>query len=126
MGLDNGIILETKEPPLKGGFRELKYEIKDAPVNEFEIIYWRKQWDLRNKIVYEIFDGESENGMHTLNSRKISEIIEEIKGFIANNEKEPEFYVDGWLQDIANLISLQGYMTNYPDNIIRCYFYDSY
>ncbi len=57
MGLDNGIILHskymTKAAERPAGVTSLGAdEINGEPVWDYEICYWRKCWNIRNKVAY--------------------------------------------------------------------------
>ena len=106
MGLDNGIILNiavsVPEP-----------EQLDFP-KEVEICYWRKDWELRNRIMYRCGFDEDGGGEYTLTIENINTIISILQ------ELSPLHFSE----DIESLQWLIKYITINPD--AEAIFYDSY
>lgn len=105
MGLDNGIILNTTD---------FVPEQLDFP-EEVEICYWRKEWELRNKIMDKCgFDEDDSCGEYTLTIENINTIISILQ----------EMSASYFSNDIESLKWLVKYITNNPD--VEAIFYDSY
>lgn len=104
MGLDNGIILNTTD---------FVPEQLDSP-EEVEICYWRKDWELRNRIMDKCDFDENDCGEYTLTIDNINTIISILQ------ELSPSHFSE----DIESLKWLIKYITNNPD--AEAIFYDSY
>lgn len=104
MGLDNGIILKTAvSVPEQLDFPE-----------EVEICYWRKDWELRNRIMDRCGFDEDGGGEYTLTIENINTIIS-----ILQEMSALEFS-----KEIESLKWVVKYITNNPD--AEVFFYDSY
>lgn len=105
MGLDNGIILNTTY---------FVPEQLDFP-EEVEICYWRKEWELRNKIMDKCgFDEDDACGEYTLTIENINTIISILQ------ELSPSHFS----KEIESLKWVVKYITKNPD--AEVFFYDSY
>lgn len=139
MGLDNGIILETNKPiryfPWFADFELIKEE-STAEKYVYELAYWRKCWGLR-ECIFQITDTPIDSDQYEYNFQK-EEIKQVIKLLLEVNNKED------W-QDMSNIWDYEDdnvgkmlffqigtlmwayeWMNKRPQDIIRCYFYDSY
>ena len=125
MGLDNGICVKSDQRKIT---REMlpteieycwdeKYDTESGP----EILYWRKNWDLRN--------ADYEYRINTVD--QVFEIIK-IINFYTNKEIwedsdtiwEYEDYLPVLRQNIINLTLIASFMKDNPD--VYLIFYDSY
>ena len=142
MGLDNGIILETKVPiRYKPWFTE--FELTDEGVDNkgnkfycYDLTYWRKCWGLRAEI-FEAIGVKKENEIYEYNLD-----LEEIKSIIkilfkVNNPYKWDALSGIWdyedstigkmiFYQIGTLMWTYEWWNKRPQDIIRCYFYDSY
>lgn len=140
MGLDNGIVIRSSRRSITRDIlpKELEYPFEtDYIANEVEIIYWRKNWNLRNaildsNIIKPINLNEYEFGIDT--PAQVFEIIKIIVSFM-NKETwedndygstiwEYEEYLPILQRDVINLAIIASFMENNPD--IYLVFYDSY
>lgn len=136
MGLDNGVVVRSSKRPVIRDIlpKELIYPFeKEYIAGEVEIVYWRKNWGLRDKVV-ETFplcdDGNWEYIIET--SQQVFELIRIIVSFM-NKETWEEDSDSIWdydeilpilQRDIINLAIIAAFMKNNPD--IYLIFYDSY
>ena len=135
MGLDSGIIVKsthrkiTREilPP------EIKYPFSNDFNEEVEILYWRKNWGLRNVIVnYLPRYGNSDWEYIIESPHQIFDLIKIIVSFMDKDfwDKEGDsiWEYDEILprlqQDIINLAIMAAFMKNNPD--VYLIYYDSY
>ena len=137
MGLDNGVVVKscrraiTREMLPEG----LVYpwdENLDSP-DAVEILYWRKNWGLRNKVVgtFPLYnDSDWEHVIET--PQQVFELIKIIVSFM-NKETWEEDGDSIWdydeilptlQRDIINLAIIASFMKNNPD--VYLIFYDSY
>lgn len=142
MGLDNGIILETKVPiKYKPWFTEFELTDKgvDAKGNKFycyDLAYWRKCWGLRAEI-FEAICVKKDNEIYeyNLDLEKIKSIIKIL--FTVNNPYKWNALSGIWdyednaigkmvFYQIGTLLWTYEWLNKRPQDIIRCYFYDSY
>lgn len=142
MGLDNGIILETKVPiRYKPWFTE--FELTDEGVDDkdnkfycYDLAYWRKCYGLR-KCIFEVADISEDDTKieYEIHKHEIRTIIELL--FKINNKEEwanmetiwdyEESQMDRILfRQIGTLLWTYEWWNKRPQDIIRCYFYDSY
>jgi len=138
MGLDNGIIARSNHRKIT---REILPEGMVYPLDEkfdnqdggVEILYWRKNWGLRNKVV-NIFPIYKDTGYDYLieTPQQVFELIRIIVSFM-NKETWEEDGDSIWnydeilpilQQDIINLALIASFMKNNPD--VYLLFYDSY
>ena len=136
MGLDNGVILRSNHRKITRKMlpEEMVYpwdEKFDDQEGGVEILYWRKNWGLRNIVVntfpaYETYDYIIET------PKQVFELIQIIVSFM-NKEKWEEDGDSIWdydemlpilQQNIINLALAAAFMKNNPD--VYLIFYDSY
>ena len=140
MGLDNGVVVRSSKRPVIRDMlpKELIYPFeKEYIAGEVEIIYWRKNWNLRNAIlnsnaVNSISTNEYEFSIDT--PAQVFELIKIIVSFMNKDTWEDDDYgstiwdYDEILpilqRDIINLAIIASFMKNNPD--IYLIFYDSY
>lgn len=140
MGLDNGVVVRSSKRPVIRDMlpKELIYPFeKEYIAGEVEIIYWRKNWNLRNTIlnsnaVNSISTNEYEFSIDT--PAQVFEFIKIIVSFMNKDTWEDDEYgstiweYDEILpilqRDIINLAIIASFMKNNPD--IYLIFYDSY
>ena len=137
IGLDNGIDVKSRRRAIT---REMLPEGLVYPWDEkfdgpdtVEILYWRKSWGLRNKVVetFPLCDGSDwEYAIET--SQQVFELIKIIVSFM-NKETWEEDGDSIWdydeilpilQRDITNLAIIAAFMKNNPD--VYLVFYDSY
>ena len=137
MGLDNGFYVKSNKRQIT---REMlptgiKYPFDTDYNNEVEILYWRKNWGLRNRIMatfdwyklpVEQYKFEIDNPMQVLT------VIEIIASFL-NEEKWEDEGNSIWnyeqvrpvlIQNIINFAAIHTFMCENPDVYLE--FYDSY
>ena len=137
MGLDNGFYVKSNKRTIS---REMLPNIIDYPFdtdynNEVEIVYWRKNWGLRNRLMatfdwyklpVEQYKFEIDNPMQVLT------VIEIIASFLDEEKWEDEgnsiwSYTEirpVLIQNIINLALIHAFMCENPDVFLE--FYDSY
>ena len=130
MGLDNGIVVKKSRLADKI-FKDEKRFYYFTIAQEYEIVYWRKCWNIRTAvrdITGVFFDNDAQIAL------SIDDIIKLIK-YLKNLNKDSwedggysiwtwEEYKDKIKQDIKNLKYLLRYMKKYPE--LEVWFYDSY
>ena len=136
MGLDNGFIVKSKDHKLKR--KELPSVInypyeEDTHKGEIHIIYWRKNWGLREEVLRIISHNEKEKYKYKIKDvNEIRKIIDVIAHYL-----DPEVWEDygrsiwtfdearmSLTYDIINLSAIATYMEQHPD--VYLVFYDSY
>lgn len=142
MGLDNGIILETKVPiRYRPWFTE--FELTDEGVDDkgnkfycYDLTYWRKCWGLRQEIFEAIGEKvDDETYEYNLGLEELKNIIKVL--FTVNNpykwnalsgiwEYENRTIGKALTYQIGTLMWTYEWWNKRPQDIIRCYFYDSY
>ena len=136
MGLDNGIFVRSNRRTITRDIlpEELEYPFnRDYCQEEAEILYWRKNWGLRN-VVVNTFPNEDENNYRYLieTPQQVFELIKIIVSFM-NQEKWEEDGDSIWdydeilpilQQNVINLAIIAAFMKNNPD--VYLIFYDSY
>ena len=134
MGLDNGVEVKSRHRLITRAMlpSEIIYPF-DFGDNDTEILYWRKNWGLRDKVVetFPLCDGSDwEYIIET--SQQVFELIRIIISFM-NKEKWEEDGDSIWdydeilpilQRDIVNLAIIASFMKNNPD--VYLIFYDSY
>lgn len=135
MGLDNGFVVVsnkrkiTREDLPKGIVYPFNYDYESAP----EIVYWRKNWGLRNAVLDSIGNQGRDNYHFEISTpEQILKIVHIIFSFMDEKVWEDEG-LSIWLydevkprleQDIINLILMIPFMKENPDVYLE--FYDSY
>ena len=129
MGLDNGIVVKNVNKKDVPNFVILPPDYRTD--NEFEIVYWRKCWGIRNIILDTLHGYDSD--YTSIDAEDIPAIIRQLYKFCSkeywdeNAESIWEFEeaIDTMvIQAIINLKWLYSYMLEHPE--VTCYFYDSY
>ena len=135
MGLDNGIRLYTKheinfneEPHYIGKF----VNIFRAGVYEYDICYWRKCWDVRERIINILNVGQGGGAYEIDTPEQVIAIREALIDFLRQPEEwrdsiwEINEMLDTLGQQIINLTWLVDYMTKHRNEYVVVEFYDSY
>jgi len=136
MGLDNGVIVRSTHRKLTRAMlpEELIYPFdKDYGDDGIEILYWRKNWGLRDKVIETFPLCDDSNWEHIIEtSQQIFELIKIIVSFM-NKETWEEDGDSIWdydeilpilQRDVMNLAIIASFMKNNPD--VYLIFYDSY
>ena len=137
MGLDNGIYVKSNK-------RQITREILPAGIdypfendynNEVEIVYWRKNWGLRNAVMNYFgwrLASEEQYKFEIEKPEQVLNFIEIIASFLDENrwENEGDSIWDYneirhvLIQNIINLAMIYTFMLDNPDVYLE--FYDSY
>ena len=137
MGLDNGFYVKSNKRQIT---REILPNIINYPFdndynNEVEIVYWRKNWGLRNAIMSHfgwLTAPEDQYKFEIDSPKQVLSIIEIIASFL-NEEKWEDEGNSIWnyeqvrpvlLQNIINFAAIHIFMCENPDVYLE--FYDSY
>ena len=132
MGLDNGIVLRTKKPLIDIEVPAFIKVEKDFTNNEIEICYWRKCWNIREK-VFEAIGEHDENAYEfEIRSTTLNKIIESLTNFLTLKEEwnteesiwDFEEMIPVLTQNLLNLGWLRNYLAE--DHMSYAIFYDSY
>lgn len=131
MGLDNGIVV-TKSKIADKIFKNKKRFYYYECAKEYEIVYWRKCWNLRTavkNITGVFFDNDAQIA---LSMDDIAKLIKYLKNLNEKNWENGGYsiwtwkeYKDNIKQDIKNLKYLLRYMKKYYPEL-EVWFYDSY
>lgn len=135
MGLDNGIIARSNRRKITRKMlpEEMVYpwdEKFDSPEGGVEILYWRKNWGLRNVVINTFPSEDDDYFIET--PQQVFELIRIIVSFM-NKEKWEEDGDSIWdydeilpilQQNIINLALIASFMKNNSD--VYLLFYDSY
>lgn len=138
MGLDNGIYVKSNIRKITREMlpKELSYVWNDANEENFyytEILYWRKNWGLRNEVVHTFSHNKDDEYEYCLNT--VNDVFKLIRIIISFMDKEKwdnegqsiweyKEALPGLQNDIINLCIIAAFMKNNPD--IYLIFYDSY
>lgn len=135
MGLDNGVIVRSTHRKLTRAIlpEELIYPFdKDYGDDGIEILYWRKNWGLRNTVVHTFPTDDSDYYYLIETPQQVFELIRIIVYFM-NKETWEEDGDSIWdydeilpilQQNVINLAIIASFMKNNPD--VYLVFYDSY
>ena len=137
MGLDNGIVVKSDKrkitrddlPP------EILYPFDEDYNDNPEILYWRKNWGLRDSIVHylEAIDNKVQEGTYLIRTYyEIFDIVDIIFHFLdkkvwdeeGESIWEYEEVKERLQDDIVNLVLIISFMKENPDIYLE--FYDSY
>ena len=131
MGLDNGICVKRNEKSMDI-YNKLKRFEKDWEKKygyDFEVIYFRKCWNVR-ALIFNCLGGGEDNGYTTIEREDIPKIITALKSLNADNWDEDGGSIWEWKEQkpwikeyIKNLEYLYKLMDKYDLDV---YFYDSY
>ena len=127
MGLENGIILEMNTKiKYQPWFCSLELDKYDEKNNFYQYLvdFWCSGYELRMKIFEALHISSEGGGEFVLGYEDILRIINVIK----NESKYNGYFEDKcfFWHTIDNLYWVYEYMIKRPQDIIRCYFYDSY
>ena len=132
MGLDNGIEVKSRQRTITREMlpAEIKYPNN---YNDTEILYWRKNWGLRNRVVDTFPNDDEHDWCYIIDTpAQVFEFIKIIVQFM-NKETWEEDGDSIWeyeeilpilRRDIMNLAIIAAFMENNPDVYLE--FYDSY
>lgn len=136
MGLDNGIVIRSNRRQITRDIlpSELVYPWDEKFDREgVEILYWRKNWGLRNEVIHEYPTYENSDWEYIIETpTQVFELIKIIVSFM-DKEKWEEDGESIWdyneilpilQQNIINLAVTAAFMKNNPD--VYLLFYDSY
>lgn len=141
MGLDNGFWVKSNrrqlcKNDLPSGIIytfDDEYSSDETVKHErIDIIYWRKNWGLRNAII-DYFDGENSSGVYEIDTpEQIDSIVEIIFHFLDRDVWDEEGdsiwdfeHMKSTLHnDIVNLLLIKEWMKIHKDIYVE--FYDSY
>lgn len=138
MGLDNGIIVMSNRRKVTVDMlpNEIMHVFdEDLGMDGVEIIYWRKNWGLRDAIVHYLINNNVSTDPFDYIIETPSQVFEIIK-IIVSFMDEAKWEKDGksiWeysevkiglQRDVINLAIIASFMHNNPD--IYLIFYDSY
>ena len=131
MGLDSGICVKRNEKAMNV-YSKLKRFEKDWEKKygyDFEVIYFRKCWNVR-ALIFSCLGGGEDNGCTPIKHEDIPKIIMALKSLNADNWDEDGGSIWEWeeqkphiKQYIKNLKYLYRLMDKYDLDV---YFYDSY
>lgn len=131
MGLDNGIIVTYTE--FTKSIPWLRKFIISPNIDDYEICYWRKCWNVRNVILRILSQkGHGNDISNELSIKDITKIIHALKSFNYHNWDDNGSSIWTWEEQkphikkqIKNLKKLVRLKRKHNEEI-RVYFYDSY
>ena len=132
MSLDNGICV--RRTPKTNMIEELKVFNDDLDTelkHDFEITYWRKNWGLRNDILWILIDPFEDRYEYSVRKNELDEIIELLQSYNSETwtnsiwdwDDEEYPYSEYIKKNIEDLKHLRALMDRYE---LEVYFYDSY
>lgn len=140
MGLDNGVVIRSSKRPVTRDIlpSELVYPFdREYIAGEVEIVYWRKNWNLRNAVLDSNAVFPTEASAYEFSIDTPTQVFELIKIIVSFMNKETwednEYGSTIWdydeilpilQQNVMNLAIIASFMINNPD--IYLIFYDSY
>ena len=129
IGLDNGIIIkryvDAKHKTFAMDRLFNKQENFQKETGDCEVLYWRKQWTYRNRIVDTLSEVCPNNGGHYyLNMEGIDVLISTLAMMVIFHEKPDQDFGFNFKENLQNLRELKHFMEFNPD--AEVYFYDSY
>lgn len=140
MGLDNGVVVRSSKRPVTRDIlpSELVYPFdREYIAGEVEIVYWRKNWNLRNAVLDSNAVFPTEASAYEFSIDTPAQVFELIKIIVSFMNKETwednEYGSTIWdydeilpilQQNVMNLAIIASFMINNPD--IYLIFYDSY
>lgn len=136
MGLDNAICVKRNK--YTEGIPELVAHFEDEwdkkHEYDFEIVYYRKCWNVRSMIMSTIFHARNGSYSDNMTKEEVEKIIKGLQSFSSENwyedggsiwdwDNEEYPYSEKIQRDIENLKILRELMDKYD---LEVYFYDSY
>lgn len=138
IGLDNGITLKTKNKisyfPWFVNYKYEDWNNEEGKSPELEILYYRKCWGIRGEINSLLHNTEQNGGIISIDSEDIPAIIKIIEKYLDRNYYdehadsiwEYEEMFPHLIQDIKNLCWFKIWLSSNKNEVIECYWYDSY
>ncbi len=133
MGLDNSIAVHSNCRKITRSMlpEGLVYPWNEELEEGVEILYWRKNWGLRNAVL-NYFDDDEKYEYTIETSQQVFDLIRIIVSFMDENKWEDEGdsiweyneILPTLQQNIINLAIIASFMRNNPD--VYLIFYDSY
>ena len=142
MGLDNGIIIKSKTEKGFDFLNEYYHDEinKSYSPGEYEIVYWRKCWNLRGRMLEVFKDNPTEmygykTSLSIVDLKKVVELV--LKYFLDEKNWDSEYGQSIWewetmLRNIADeIFEIRRFLDNakeeeIQDEDLEIYFYDSY
>lgn len=136
MGLDNGLRVHSKRRTLTRDMlpSQLQYPWEEKFDNDgIEILYWRKNWGLRDEVIHTFPHYENQQNEYVLETANEVFVLINIIASFLNEQKWNEESESIWTydeifpilkRDIINLAFIATFMENNPDVYLT--FYDSY
>lgn len=137
MGLDNGIVLRVQKE-VKVPFGTSDNFDQSTDYDAYEICYWRKCWGIRDAIL-KVLDPKGikqkeMEGYYDVEAEDIPALIKAMKPFFskeywdehAGSIWEFEEIFESQVRHIVDLQKLKEFLETHKDQVIKCYFYDSY
>lgn len=134
MGLDNGIMLKIidkeKFGPMPAWIKREEWEDKYG--YDYEILYWRKCWNVRDVILFYL-NGHGEGGDHPMNLDDLEYINKTLKKLYTKKNWDERQSIWSWdeIKDTykSNLKyaeKVAKWLQDKPEGSYELYFYDSY
>lgn len=138
MGLDNGVVVRSSKRPVTRDMlpNELVYPFeKEYIAGEVEIIYWRKNWNLRNAVLNSNAVLPTKANKYEFSIDTPAQVFEFINIIVSFMNKETweengdsirdyDEILPILQRDVMNLAIIASFMKNNPD--VYLVFYDSY
>lgn len=135
MGLDNSIAVRSNRRKITREMlpKEIIYPFDEDYDDEVEILYWRKNYGLRNEVVHKLPTYKDSDWEYIIETpSQVFDLIKIIISFMDRDKWEEDgdsiWEYDEMLptlqRDIINLAIIAAFMKNNPD--IYLIFYDSY
>ena len=134
MGLDNGIMLKIKD---KEKFGEIPVWIRREPWEDehnydYEILYWRKCWNVRAEILTYLAadDDEYEWNLSLMELRDILKILNHLYNWHSCDSSQSiwswDEIKDTYLNNLEYARKVLKWLETKPADSFEIYFYDSY
>ena len=135
MGLDNGInfkiLNKDKFGEIPVWFRREDWEDKYG--YDYEILYWRKCWNVRNSILYFLPDAHSDGGEFTVTLDQLQDIFKILKTLYTKKNWGEAGSIWSWDEikktypaNLRYAKRVVKWLTSKPADSYTIYFYDSY
>jgi hypothetical protein len=135
MGLDNGIMFKIKNKEQFGEipswFRRESWE--DEHNFDYEILYWRKCWNVRGEILSYLPNTHDEGGSFDMTLDQLQDICKILKGLYTKANWDESRSIWSWDEIKKNYPANLRYacrvlkwLHTKPEGSYQLYFYDSY